>query len=270
MKADPTLGTDIRWMLHLLQIPIFLIFLLFTDIEAINITTVNIPKVVKAGTDQHVVLDCVYNMGNSPKTGLVIKWFVNQDLLYQWIHGNMPMGSDEFQKYIDESYKASSDPDTMYRAVKLVRPGHELSGNVRCVISTQYDEADASRKMLVYSAEKLLRLSHSSIDPETNQVTVSCRAEDMFPKPTIIIRQDKEPIMDLKVNYKNNTDGKISVEAIGVLDIDKLQLPIILQCEVLIPEANYSSVQEYIYNGAAILRSSFLLIVIGYLITRRQ
>lgn len=118
--------------------------------EAINITTVNIPKVVKAGTDQHVVLDCVYNMGNSPKTGLVIKWFVNQDLLYQWIHGNMPMGSDEFQKYIDESYKASSDPDTMYRAVKLVRPGHELSGNVRCVISTQYDEADASRKMLVY------------------------------------------------------------------------------------------------------------------------
>lgn len=55
--------------------------------------------------------------------------------------------------------------------------------------------------------------------------------------------------MDVKVNYKNNTDGKISVEAIGVLDIDKLQLPIILQCEVLIPEANYSSVQEYIYNG---------------------
>lgn len=59
----------------------------------------------------------------------------------------------------------------------------------------------------------------------------------------------REPIMDVKVNYKNNTDGKISVEAIGVLDIDKLQLPIILQCEVLIPEANYSSVQEYIYNG---------------------
>lgn len=123
---------------------------MFADVEAINITTVNIPKVVKAGTDQHVVLDCVYNMGNSPKTGLVIKWFVNQDLLYQWIHGNMPTGSDEFQKYIDESYKASTDPDTMYRAVKLVRPGHELSGNVRCVISTQYDEADASRKMLVY------------------------------------------------------------------------------------------------------------------------
>lgn len=41
------------------------------------------------------------------------------------------------------------------------------------------------------AAEKVLRLSHSSIDPETNQVTVSCRAEDMYPKPTIIIRQDK-------------------------------------------------------------------------------
>lgn len=59
----------------------------------------------------------------------------------------------------------------------------------------------------------------------------------------------REPITELKVHYKNNTDGRISVEAIGVLDIEKLQLPIILQCEVIIPEANYSSMQEYIYNG---------------------
>ena len=123
---------------------------MFTEVMPINITTVNIPKVVRAGTEQHIILDCVYNMGSSPKTGLVIKWFVNQDLLYQWIRGSKPRASDEFKKYIDESYKASNDPDTMYRAVKLVRPGHELSGNVRCVIFTQYDEADASRKMLVY------------------------------------------------------------------------------------------------------------------------
>ncbi|XP_033215778.1 uncharacterized protein LOC117172107 [Belonocnema kinseyi] len=249
MRGDLNFVTDIRWTLNFPQILLFVILGFFREVEPINITTVNIPKVVKAGTEQNIVLDCIYNMGNSPKTGLVIKWFVNQDLLYQWIHGHKPTGSDEFQKYIDESYKASNDPDTMYRAVKLVRPGHELSGNVRCVISTQYDEVDASRRMLVYSPERVLRLSHSKIDEGTNQVTVRCVAEDVYPRPTIIIRQDKEPISGLNFYYKNNTDGRMNVQAVGVLDVDKLQLPIILQCEVLIREANYSSIQEYIYNG---------------------
>lgn len=116
----------------------------------INITQVNVPRLASADSRDPVILDCDYDMGKSKNTGLVIKWYVNQELIYQWIHGYKPKGSDEFRKYIDETYKASSDPNEMYRAVKLVRLGHELSGNVRCVISTQYDEAEASREMLVY------------------------------------------------------------------------------------------------------------------------
>jgi hypothetical protein len=117
---------------------------------AINITTVDIPYLIKAGSTDPNVLDCNYELGNSSTDGLVIKWFVNQDVLYQWIHGKVPTGSEEFKKYIDESFKASNDPRTMYRAVKLVRPSHELSGNVTCLISSMYGEARAIRKMLVY------------------------------------------------------------------------------------------------------------------------
>ena len=102
------------------------------------------------GSRDPVILDCDYDMGKSKTTGLVIKWYVNQELLYQWIFGHKPRGSDEFRKYIDETYKASNDPNEMYRAVKLVRLGHELSGSVRCSISTQYAEAEATREMLVY------------------------------------------------------------------------------------------------------------------------
>lgn len=116
----------------------------------INITTVDIPYLIRAGSSDPIVLDCNYELGKSSTRGLVIKWFVNQDVLYQWIHGTQPTGSDEFRKYIDPSFKASNDPNTMYRAVKLVKPGHELSGNVKCHISTFSAEAEAVRKMLVY------------------------------------------------------------------------------------------------------------------------
>ena len=49
--------------------------------------------------------------------------------------------------------------------------------------------------------------------------------------------------------YKNNTDGRFDAEAIAVLEADKIQLPTTFRCEVSIPEANYTSVKEYVYNG---------------------
>lgn len=121
-----------------------------TGVAGLNITTVDIPYLIKAGSAEPIVLDCNYELGSSSVRGLVIKWYVNRDVLYQWILGKKPTGSDEFEKYIDVSFKASDDPHTMYRAVKLVKPGHELSGDVRCVISTMFDEVQASKRMLVY------------------------------------------------------------------------------------------------------------------------
>lgn len=105
---------------------------------------------VRAGTSEPIILDCEYEMGDSSTQGLVIKWYVNQELLYQWIRGTRPKGSDEFNEYVDDSFNISTNPDTMYRAVKLVRPSHDLSGQVRCVISTQFDEKEAFGEMLVF------------------------------------------------------------------------------------------------------------------------
>lgn len=137
---------------------------MFAGVLSINITTVDIPYLIRAGSSEPIVLDCNYELGSSSTAGLVIKWYVNQDVLYQWIHGKPPSGSDEFQKYIDVTFKASDDPRTMYRAVKLVRPGHELSGNVKCLISTIFDEAEAVRKMLVYCEFELSFFFSYSID----------------------------------------------------------------------------------------------------------
>ena len=124
--------------------------LLAGGVKSIKITRVNIPTVIEAGTSEPNVLDCVYDLEGKRADDLVIKWFINQEILYQWILGSEPRGSQEFEKYIDQTYKASNDMKTMYRAVKLIKPGHELTGSVRCVISTTESEDSAERNMLIY------------------------------------------------------------------------------------------------------------------------
>ncbi|XP_014220511.1 uncharacterized protein LOC106648272 [Trichogramma pretiosum] len=242
-----------------------LTLLLISEVISISITKVDIPYVVRAGSPDPVVLDCNYDLGNSKTQGLVIKWFVNQDVLYQWIHGKNPAGSDEFQKYIDASYRASNDTRSEYRAVKLVRPGHELSGNIKCIISTIFDEVEAVRKMLVYSPEKVLRIHQPMMNETTNRLIVSCSAEDLFPKPRIIIYWNRKPIKYQEQRYKNKTDGRYSAEAVGVLEADKVKLPALFRCEVSIPEANYTSFQEYVYNGSNVPQFSLLILAMNFL-----
>ncbi|KAK0170099.1 hypothetical protein PV328_010702 [Microctonus aethiopoides] len=211
------------------------------QVEPIKITSVEIPSIVRAGTDESIILDCKYDMESSSNAALVVKWYVNQELIYQWIHGSKPKGSDEFQQYIDETYKASSDPNTMYRAVKLVRPGHELSGKVRCSISSQDDETDAEKHMLVYSTEKVFRLSHPTTNGDSTQLTTTCLAEDLYPLPNVTLHRDNQLISEQKQYYKNKTDGRFSVEVEANLPTEHLKLPTTFRCEITIEEANYTS-----------------------------
>ena len=130
-----------------------------SDVLCIKINHVNIPHLIEAGSTKPIILDCDYDLGSSSTKDLVVKWYIDQDLLYQWIFNKEHTGSDEFKKYIDTSYKASNDPKTMYRAVKLVKPGHELSGNVKCKISTLFEEVERVKRMLVYCEYDILPYS---------------------------------------------------------------------------------------------------------------
>lgn len=59
----------------------------------------------------------------------------------------------------------------------------------------------------------------------------------------------RKPVEFQQQRYKNKTDGRFNAEAVAVLEADRVMLPAIFRCEVSIPEANYTSVQEYVYNG---------------------
>lgn len=137
----------------------FLSFLVFSTVLfryssecwQLVIKNVTIPSMVKANDTDHVILDCDYDLEDTPSKGLVVKWFFNADeVAYQWIYGRKPLAGDVLSNYVELNYPASDDPYTMFRAIKLNNPDIELSGEYRCVISTFADEKSASGSMIVY------------------------------------------------------------------------------------------------------------------------
>ncbi|XP_011702755.1 PREDICTED: uncharacterized protein LOC105458871, partial [Wasmannia auropunctata] len=124
----------------------------FTESWQLIIKRINIPAIVKVNDTGYIVLDCDYDFENTSSKGLVVKWFFNTNqLVYQWIYGRYPQADEPAAKYVDLTYKASNDPYTEYRAIKLNKPGVDLTGEYTCVISTYADEQTANASMIVYS-----------------------------------------------------------------------------------------------------------------------
>lgn len=123
----------------------------FAESRQLIIKSINVPAMVKAGDTDYIILDCDYDLEDTSSNGLVIKWFFNtNELVYQWIYGARHQASELTEKYIDLTYKASDDPYTEYRAMKLNKPGVDLTGEYTCVISTYEDERTANASMIVY------------------------------------------------------------------------------------------------------------------------
>lgn len=131
----------------------------FSESLQLKIKQVTIPDTVREGKKDFVILDCDYDLEGTSSTLLVVKWWYFKDdksspddgyVAYQWIYGRQPTAEPSFQKYIDVQYKASEDPYTMYRAMKLINPSVDLTGTYKCDISTVADEIEAKGSMVVF------------------------------------------------------------------------------------------------------------------------
>ncbi|KAK1135413.1 hypothetical protein K0M31_000011, partial [Melipona bicolor] len=214
------------------------------------IKNVNVPAKVKAGDTDHVILDCDYDLGNTPSKGLVVKWFFNtNEVAYQWIYGREPLAGDTTRKYIDPEYKASDDPYTKYRAMKLNKPGIELTGEYTCVIFTFADEQSASGSMVVYSTEdKFELLSTKKTIDDKDGVEITCKAEGLYPQPTLDIsiegvpeKQTAKPTVTLR------DDGLYDILSRTALLDEDLPEATIVKCLLGIPKADYNVSRQTVY-----------------------
>lgn len=124
------------------------------DIKGLQITSLQVPPFV-VNNSGLVVLDCQYSLTPvdlQQDSGLVVKWFFNNGPapVFQWIPGQRPQDLGILKGRLDLDYQVSNDNATMYRALSLVNPTTELSGEYRCAVSTFADEDFMIQKMIVY------------------------------------------------------------------------------------------------------------------------
>lgn len=245
------------WMM---LVSLLLIFGCISESQQFIIRSINIPSAVKVGDVDYVILDCDYALENTSSHGLVVKWFFNDNqVVYQWIYGKKPLADDPAAKYVDLTYKASNDPFTEYRAMKLDKPGIDLTGNYTCVISTYADERTANASMVIYSTEKKFNFEYQkkSIDNKDG-LEATCKAEGLYPQPTLNIsvkdvpeKQTSKPTLTLR------EDGLYNIlSRVDFLD-EELPEAAELKCILDIPKTNYSITRKTIYySGTATTTSS--------------
>ncbi|VVC36559.1 Immunoglobulin subtype,Immunoglobulin-like domain,Immunoglobulin-like fold [Cinara cedri] len=117
----------------------------------VTLTELRVPSSVMASVKSGVVLDCLYTLRPN-SVGLVVAWYFNNSArpVYQWIPGEKPLSMGVFRHRTNLDYKVSDHNETMHRALHIINPTIELSGDYRCVVSTYHDEDFMIKRMIVY------------------------------------------------------------------------------------------------------------------------
>ena len=126
-------------------------FVYFPGGHTLFIKDLKIPDVVQNGTESEVVLDCEYSV-ESNTTGLVVKWYFNNNPspVYQWIPTNKPQDFGVLKGRLNLEYRATEDESTMYRALQILNPTTELSGQYKCTVSTFFEEDSKNKTMTIF------------------------------------------------------------------------------------------------------------------------
>ncbi|XP_069698107.1 uncharacterized protein [Periplaneta americana] len=205
-----------------------------------------VPLVFQNGSVSSVILDCDYALNaddyatNEKNPGaLVVKWFFNNEPapVYQWIHSKKPQGLGVLSGKLNLEHRISDDNATMYRALQIINPTPELSGEYKCTVSTFNEERSLTRKMIVYVPEKSFEITKSK---DSALVNITCKAEGVFPAPELVIySKDRSGTHDIQFETIPR-DGVFDAVASITVNDSELGDPITYDCELKIPETNYT------------------------------
>ncbi|XP_049518593.1 uncharacterized protein LOC119444661 [Dermacentor silvarum] len=165
--------------------------------SSLHILHLSVPKWVQNGTEDSVVLDCVYN-ANREDEHLVIKWFLNDDPqpIYQWIPElNKRFVSSRLKDRINLDYSLTNGNSfTKFRALNLVRPTTELSGRYSCHVMSLAGQDSESKLMTVYAPPKRFDFTFERVSAHVTNL--SCEVDGVFPQPTLFLYQSsgRDPV----------------------------------------------------------------------------
>lgn len=115
----------------------FSFFPLFHTVRTVKITKLSVPSqyILNAHKPEHLVLDCEYEIEPHEK-GLVLKWFLNSQPVYQWIPARQPFGLKGFKNRVNTTYPVSAEHLHKYRAMAVTKPMWNHTGEYSCWVQT--------------------------------------------------------------------------------------------------------------------------------------
>ncbi|XP_050431045.1 uncharacterized protein LOC126839680 [Adelges cooleyi] len=222
------------------------------DTAGVTLQELRVPPYVMAGAKNGVVLDCLYSL--RPKSiGLVVAWYFNNSArpVYQWIPGEKPLSIGIFRHRTNLDYKVSDNNETMHRALHIINPTIELSGDYRCVVSTYHDEDFMIKRMIVYSPEKKFEVFQHQVNNDTIRVT--CLVTRVFPMPRLTLFNnsitDKQSFEMINVmnDMNRSKDGYYNVSVSVLISEEELNMQSSLDCELKIPDTPYVKRKTYVF-----------------------
>ncbi|XP_074035857.1 uncharacterized protein [Leptinotarsa decemlineata] len=229
---------------------LLLVYIAFSGTNAVQINYLKVPIAVKNDSKSPVIMDCNYSL-RPDDTDLVVKWYLNDDLVYQWIPPQKPQSFGLLKDRIDLSYAATDDPRSVYRAMKIINPLTDVAGEYKCFVSTFTDEDFSMKNMKVFVAEQALDVFRSGFD-ETS-VNFSCSVSEVFPSPKLLMYKHYEDdhyrdrIPTVQWDISKHTSGRYSLYIIATALRETLKLGSMIRCELRIPGTGYVKIKSLLY-----------------------
>ncbi|XP_059488059.1 uncharacterized protein LOC132203911 isoform X2 [Neocloeon triangulifer] len=234
--------------------PLLLLLALLATGWSLEITELRGPHMIQNGSETSVVLDCDYELSASESAGgLVVKWFFNNEPspVYQWIPSKKPQDLGVLKGKLDLAWVASDHEAKRHRALHIVRPTTELSGEYTCMVSTFEDERAKSKKLVVFVPEKSISLTDTKSEDEKS-VVIECLAQGVFPEPTLRLLQgsetDTREMEGVRVKSALTSEGVFDISASKrIADRELQNTPTIIECELGIKDTDYKRKKRIIY-----------------------
>ncbi|CAG2162985.1 unnamed protein product [Oppiella nova] len=145
----------------------------------VEIQSLFVPRFVENGTEDSIILDCLYTLDPNEDSNLVVKWFLNDDPepIYQWIPElKARHASKRLQGRINMDFTVNTaDPLTQYRALNILRPTIDLSGKYSCHVLSLSSQDSEEETMIVYAPPKSFDFNYTRNKDTENQLALRTR-----------------------------------------------------------------------------------------------
>ncbi|GAB6028138.1 hypothetical protein CHUAL_002352 [Chamberlinius hualienensis] len=230
---------------------------LFSSCTGVKINELRIPGAIANGTVPFAVLDCDFTYDIRDLPSLVVKWFLNSNPqpVYQWIPPQKPQALGPLSHRLDLDYQASEDNYTMHRALKIIQPTYELSGDYRCQVSSFEGEDDKWGTFVIYAAATFVKIDYRSAGNDL--VNISCVATGLYPKPTaemVVIKgrkQSRNSVPSTTIINQSST-GLYTISLHRIFEERKLSAETVFECDFSIPSTDYSVYDRLTYYPGAV------------------